>query len=665
MKENIKRNSVLILSIILVMLAAWTRFFLLGRAALRADTILFYQAAHKGVSPFTLWNDWIGVMGATGQFPLSTMLSQALVVWCKLPITEAVLRLPFAFFGTLSVVLCILIGRRIGGNVFGLIAGLAITLSPFHIQLSRECYFYGTLLFGTALLLFGMLEWFFRRHEKTPLPWWIFAVVILGHFFSSYSHLTGWFFSFTSALLTLYLLALRFHVKSPDRHRVLIVIGISYAVVLLPLLFIKWALPYFISTHNASHAEYTELIFGKNNPIGSLGHVFLAMQWGQTPMRMVFTLLISALALFYFIRGDKKKRDCLAVLGLFLLLGVSLMILSALRSRYPIGLRHMSFLFPIIVMFMAAGLYAPYEWLKNKNWKPLPKHGLSLLLPFIFVCFAVPPSWAAMMITGKPTPYKKIREWADTQAPRDALILVDRWFEPWNELLIYKSTNATFTFTVPDEPLSNFTNLHWRTTAMNFFVKYPDAVFMEIQKNHWQTPGIGPWHWPRQYFKQHATIRNEHGIYLREQGLSYREGGGPYTNRLVIDIFWNTREDVLEKARHAGTPYVLFYGQGWGYDKFWQRTGDFRDWRILTVRGGTFDIYNVREQPLTNVVLSMTGVAMGSHISLAHGHSTLLFPQQKYVRQTLKPMRLEPGKNTIPLKVLGAPEAVLLVDNVF
>jgi hypothetical protein len=257
----------------------------------------------------------------------------------------------------------------------------------------------------------------------------------------------------------------------------------------------------------------------------------------------------------------------------------------------------------------------------------------------------IPAAWTATQLTGQPTPYKDIVRWMDTHLPSGTPVLVDRWFEPWNELKVYNSTNVYFTFTIPNEPADVYLKHNWRQTAEQFFEKYPDAAYLEIAKSYWENPDIGPWNWPRQHFKQHVVLRNEAGLKLRDLGLLYRDDGGIYTNRLIVEIFYNTREDILARARSAGEKTVALYGGGWGYTKLWQQTQDFRDWRVLESRA-TLDLYNLTEQPRT-VTVRFTGVAVGGTKRMRIGAQTFHCEANRLMEWMLAPITIQPGLNSL------------------
>ena len=219
------------------------------------------------------------------------------------------------------------------------------------------------------------------------------------------------------------------------------------------------------------------------------------------------------------------------------------------------------------------------------------------------------PAWAAISLTGKPTPYKALVDWADTNLQIGSPIVVDRWFEPWNELRSYPASNVVFTFTVPDEPVENFRNYKWRDTVKQFMAMYSHGAYAEIRKNYWDVPDIGPWNWPGQYFVNHTQIVNRAGMILRETGLGYREDYyNAHTNGLIVDVFYNRPQDLPEVARRLNRPVLIGLEPGWGYVKNW-RQGDFQPWRTMVSEAG-FTIYNVSGKTLF-VDVALVGQSVG------------------------------------------------------
>jgi hypothetical protein len=225
-------------------------------------------------------------------------------------------------------------------------------------------------------------------------------------------------------------------------------------------------------------------------------------------------------------------------------------------------------------------------------------------------------------------------------------VLVDRWFEPWNELRVHPSTNVFFAFTVPNEPLGTFKQVNWRETAKQFFTRYPDAAYLEIAKSFWDVPEIGPWTWPREHFAHHVVIADEAGLKLREWGLAIREDFyAANTNRLVVELFYNTQQDILARAQAEGKPVMVLYGPGWKYTK----TNDYRDWRMLEDRAELL-IFNLTDQTL-GVKVKVFGVAAGGTKRVDFGTEVIqTFEANKPIQWEIGSIIVPPGRNLLRMQ---------------
>jgi len=283
----------------------------------------------------------------------------------------------------------------------------------------------------------------------------------------------------------------------------------------------------------------------------------------------------------------------------------------------------------------------------------------------VAVLLYLEPAWASTRLTGTPIPYKQVVRWCDTQLPPHTLVLVGRWFEPWNELRVNNSTNVYFTFTVPNEPMDVFLKVRWRDTAKDFFDKFPDAAYF-ARESYTDRPEVGPWPWPAQYFAHKVTFTNEAAIKLRDLGLGYRiDSSAACSNLVKISLYYNTREDALAKAREQGKTSLVFFGPEWGYVKLWQQYRDFRDWRILQDKA-TLDVYNLTSQ-INYVTLLLRGMAVNGSKRVSFGlHGQADFQNMQYAEWRIEHVPLKPGLNQFVLSdsLWSVSHVPLLVDQV-
>ena len=137
--------------------------------------------------------------------------------------------------------------------------------------------------------------------------------------------------------------------------------------------------------------------------------------------------------------------------------------------------------------------------------------------------------------------------------------------------------------------------------------------------------------------------------YLRRRGQAFREDAYTATNRVHVPIFYNTREDVLARARAEGRDSLVWFGPEWRYAKPWRQSGDFRDWRVMGEQG-TITIHHLQDQPM-EVRITIRAVApSGEKLITAGGAAPAAFRPGELGGLVLPPRVLQPGENTIVLR---------------
>ena len=145
------------------------------------------------------------------------------------------------------------------------------------------------------------------------------------------------------------------------------------------------------------------------------------------------------------------------------------------------------------------------------------------------------PAWQVTQLTGKPTPYRLLRDWLDNNLPAGEVVVVDRWLEPWNEMALYAPSNVTVTFTVPDEPYeAAYVANRWRETTQAAFEQNEAQAFLRLSRNHEERVGL--WKWPEKWFAHRAVVTNEAAVWLRDTGFAPMEEYYTQTNRVMPEI---------------------------------------------------------------------------------------------------------------------------------
>lgn len=644
---------VIILVVLVTLLAAYLRLAGLEEGSLRADTINFWSVCRAPLGALDIWGKWRELnLDHPG---LTLLLTKALIDTFKLPVTVGTLTIVPALFGIACIPVMFLVGRRMGGPAFGVVLAAMMALNPIHIQVSREPYHYSLLILGSCLMLLATLETILSVRDRKDPGAGFYVALFLGALGLTLSTFTGWLVAFVEGLTILGALAWRWR-KEVVPPRTLIWALIFLAAVAVPNLLAPWGFSHLVGKLGAAQkaASLSSLVAADLSVKHFLWGVVTSFGWGRTPVRAIFTIVVMLSAALVILLDRERRMACAACVVLLVLnIGLYMVTRQALgtwlEARYVVGL------LPIWLVLLGAGL-----------WFPHAKGKLGIVLRSALtaaaVLFYAEPALAAKGLTGQPVPYRGVQAWFDSHLPKGTLVLVDRWLDPWNELRVYSSTNVVFTFTIPNEPVDVYLKYNWRKTAEQFFEKFPDAAYLEIFKSYWNVPTVGPWQWPRDFFRQHVVITNAAGLKLWELGLQNRQEG---RHRNLIEIFYNTRDDVLAKAREAGRSTLVLYGTEWGYTKLWQQYNDFRDWRVLNDRA-SLDAYNLTDASVTGR-LKVRGLAAGGSKRVKLGDQPeFVFPGGQMAEWNAGPLTLAPGLTRLEIAdtLFDRTRVLLLVEAV-
>lgn len=673
----------LILLIIVICIAAFFRLYRLGEPAFRADTMVFMDFARQPIGIGEFFTQWTSTLGLqkTGQFPFAVAWMKLFLNVTGVPLTPFMIRLPSALWGILAVLAVYGCGRVLAGNGFALFLAALFALNPFHIGISREAYYYPPLVCGSAFFLWAIFLQIKADRDRGLLPGVFYVLLAAGFFLTTYSQPSAWPFAFIAVLTILW-----FQIRIAWRIRripgSLCWIALILAVIGIPLFFADWALPQMIASSSPAHKAYIVRVFGTEwEPIYSLlARTLFSFCWGKTLPRILFTIVVLLLSIAVTVRLWRRSlvMPVLFILlagGIILYVTARYLLVAAVSSRYLLAF------LPLYLIWLAFGVWFASDALSViKRRACLQRYAqhygqvaaaVSIGIMIIALGLNVWPARLATQLTGKPIPYWDIVRWCDKNLPPRSLVLVERWLDPWNELRIHNSTNVYFTFPVPSEPNDVFEQMNWPLAARQFMEKFPDAVYLEFSKAGRQRMGLVT-NWS---FARSVSFTNEAAVKLAQLGAAHREEFfTPQADRLINTIFYNTREDVIEQARHGGKQYLVLYGPEWGYVKLWQQLRDFRDWRILENQA-SLDVYNLTSST-NRVTLKMRGMAMNGmkRVSAADGSASGGESGEKYrdfrhlqlEEWELKDILLKPGFNRIVFSdsLWSVAKIPLLVDQI-
>ncbi len=617
---------------LLLGLGVFLRLWMLGLSAFGAD--VFYGLALKNPSIIELWKNppWLN------QIPLNETLC-LFPIWAGLPLTSFVVRFPFALMGILALFFVWQFARkRAGASATALVLLLAV-LNPYQLYFSRTAYHYsGALCWSAALFcVFWSLK---EKVEVGAAPklrsivlW--FAVAAL----ACHMHMSVWAVAGLQGILLLWFGWRGLREDSPARKKFLITTLIGAG--LLGLLLSRWALRALQRLNEASSGG--KQLIGSDAG-GEFARLLPAYFVGETVWAMGLLAVFAALAVVALCAHSSKRSFFRSLTLISVLHLAAVMLYIGVAGGGVAKITYFSSVWPMFILVLGIGAALGIDVLAGK--RRLIRPVLWVLILAGYLTLAIVPVWTIVHLEGKPTPYYGINDWTDKNLPAGTPVLVNRWYEAWNELRDHPSTNVFYTFTVPDEPIENYRRMNWPATAEQFFEKYPKAAYLEINPDKYKKEGE-VWSFPLKHFARVSSVTNEQAMILRRFKVfptgSY---GKPNAERVIVRIFYNTPEDLVAAARSKGRDVLRLYGEGWGYAKpGWQR-GDFSDYRLFG-RSASIDLYNLTDAPLSGTLQISAATAQKPKAVSVGGKSTVFAPGR--IKGWNVPLILQPGKNTVPL----------------
>lgn len=584
-----------------LMAAAAIRFIDLGRSAVRADEINFLEYAARGQSLVALWRDppWLN------QIPLADSIA---IVWHWFrpgPPTERTVREPFALLGSLTVAgVAIWLARR-RGVAAGVLLAVWMGLLPFHLLQSREAYYYVVVMAAAGGMTLCTADLLTRLRSGDSLPFKSFAVWTAWTVVTCLTHMSTWVVAASCWLLLLVLGLRSLPVRSRSKH----LIGIIASAVVLAAFMERWVW--------RAVAELERVSDGTGHIGGDFGWVaswvIPSFTVGANFFGLAASLLLAGAGPYVVVvlqgkatPGRDRLYDSLTVITLA---GFAALYVYVGAVGGGVGkITYFSVLLPVFLAWSAYTLDVVAVSLPGR-WPAIAKTAL----PCVALTVLAQPAWKVMQIDGKPSPYKQIREWLDTNLDAGSVVVVDRWLEPWNEMARYAPRRVFVTFTVPDHPYETYLQLKWRDVTQQFIEQGGAQAFIRLTRNHADRDGL--WTWPEQHFARRAEIVSEAAAWLRSHGYDAVPPSTSSAHQLVTEIFFDLRPDVVARKRAAGERFALFFDETLRYEKsgpmgiFRVQTPQFMDWRVLA-QAGTFEVHNLTDRD-QKVLLKLRGVAPG------------------------------------------------------
>jgi hypothetical protein len=278
----------------------------------------------------------------------------------------------------------------------------------------------------------------------------------------------------------------------------------------------------------------------------------------------------------------------------------------------------------------------------------------------VVAALLAPGAFGVARVEGKPTPYRALAAALDGALEEGDTAVVDRWYEPWNEMAVYAPEKALAWFTVPDEPYEQYVAGRWRETTKRYFEEGKGLGFVRLSRNHEKRMGL--WTWPETWFAHRMVVTNAAGAWLARTGYAPMEEFYLNPSRVEVEVFWNTREDAAEKVLAKGAAGVAFFGAGWRLVKPWQQ-GDFRDYRVLERNGkGMVEVWRKEGAAKERRKVVVTGTGVGGEATVRAGREGLMRFRPGEVSSQVFEEPLAGGKNALEFSVVEGPGGVAVLD---
>jgi hypothetical protein len=675
----------------LLALSAVVRLSTLGYSAFRADTMEFYRHAVSGRTPWMLLKEqpW------ENQIPVTEAYVVAFIRLLHLPVNAWTVRFPIALLGILAVWFIFRMAEKAFGRRTGLLAAFLVAINPFATAVSMEAYYYSGLICFAAFFYWRslcLLVQFRDKNEGEGVAVWILWM-IAGILLCA-TQMTAW--SVFGMIWVLVCVTVFRAWRRSGKPRLVVLFSAS------TILVIGTVVPWLIK-------PIRTYLIGSGQPLGQgdapwsnffriLGEAVPVFTFGKSWWGIALAGVVLALGVVAAIRhasGDKNARTlawiaACAVVGNVLLC----LVMGKGHAKYT----YFAALFPLVIAGLAYLMDRMAEAL-SARWPRVAGYGLPGAAILCAIYWAVP-LHAVMTLEGKPTAYKAIAKYINENTAPGTLVLLDRWLEPWNELSLYPLEDGRqWTFTVPNEPGETGRQMGWQRAIVRFFEENPTAVYLPFLDSYrspdmgvWQ---VGPWEWPDRYFANRRQLEHRSAIRLAAWGLSQREDfyDKIQAGRLVVNLYFNTVDDIASTCTKAGTTTFHVYGDGWGYVKPWRPLPGWSEQLLQTVwiQAGLFDergtvvnsledlnrlpqqelmqylnrgrwadyrvasdqssmrLYNVTGEDLAMQV-ELTGIALSGRINARLGTSSAMFPPSLLVTRNV-PVLLKPGENRFPVSI--------------
>lgn len=388
-----------IILVLILSLGGILRFWHLGEMSLWKDELFSMLEAQKSLFHIFSSKTWF-----FGYNPVHYFFTHLALYFGK---NEAFVRTPAVIFGLLTIFVIYKLGKVIFNQKVGLLSAFLLSISPLHLEYSREVRYYSYLIFFSSLTLFFLYK---TISEKKKNIWVIlFALASLLNIATQ-----------PNALLvleaeTMFLLAwlwwkkkLLWIVQKIRRWKTkeaLIITGIVLTFVFLAGVFVKSFGELFAMMKFAPAMP----------PFAFLAYILVNLSAGKSAVAVYFPLFILGLITSY-----KKKREVFFLLLLFMNLPLFVVYFLRPAAVFDFHIRYVSF---IVIPYLLLVSYGIGTLLK--------RHTLVFLAVLLFALLSVQPINAYYQI--KRGDWRGVGQYLVKNAKPDDVVITENYY---NRILI-------------------------------------------------------------------------------------------------------------------------------------------------------------------------------------------------------------------------------------
>ena len=294
------------------------------------------------------------IKGHVHAMPLDYFVTRGI---SRIGIAEIIIRYPAVIWGTLNIVVIFALAKLIFNDKTALIAALLVSISVTQIHFSQEARFYSSLAFFYS---FGLLL-LFQTLKQPKFLNWLFAIFIiaLGSYFQPFALL---------CLIPIWVYAFLLWLNGEAKKTVLS--GLAWSTALIGLIH----LPGYLYFGGANEYPQAFLSFGESflATIGS-GLGLYAIPYQANSIRFgaweTVAFIFTVVGLAHVIRNFWHNKFAVSIL-LGITLQIAIIALGVAWSEYWFISRHILYLNPHLLIFMAIGLTISLDFLFKRSRQP-------------------------------------------------------------------------------------------------------------------------------------------------------------------------------------------------------------------------------------------------------------------------------------------------------